>query len=202
MGFFVSGVRLSWSGVVWKCPDLGAIWSHFGHSFSRPKMIDWISCRLPCENAGEINGGQVISITADGEIEWESQKRLSVPGCHESSIAVRSYGAGVIEFDGNPAKWLQGHNCFGTDDLIGLVYESMVRIVQLLKLNPSPSDIQTWLSGDYDLTRVDCTAMWELPTRADVRAVIRALELQAKSRHLTSRCGKCSALASEMTANG
>ena len=80
-------------------------------------MIDWVTARLPCTNTGLICDGQVVKIGADGEIEWTTQTRLSVTGSHDSSISIRSLTENTIEILGNPAKWLQGHNLFGSNDL-------------------------------------------------------------------------------------
>jgi II/X family phage/plasmid replication protein len=59
----------------------------------------------------------------------------------------------------------------------------MHKLIPILKLSPSESDLQSLSTGLYDLKRVDCTAMWDLPRRADVRAWLRAAEMQSKSRH-------------------
>lgn len=59
----------------------------------------------------------------------------------------------------------------------------MIKLVPLLNLTPTKTDLELWDQGYYELKRVDCTAMWELPRRADVRAWLRAAEFQSKSRH-------------------
>lgn len=146
-------------------------------------VIDWVTAILPCQNSGEVVGGFLASITSHGEIEWQVEKKVSVAGSHEANICVKSIGTANVMLDGNPAKWLQGHNLFGSDDLRELVFATMVRLTTLLRLSPSPDDLNSWRRGKYDLKRVDCTAMWELPRRPDVRAWLRAAEFQSKSRH-------------------
>ena len=89
----------------------------------------------------------------------------------------------MIELQGNPAKWLQGHNLFGCDDLLGLMRATMERLTKILQLSPTEEDTDAWRCGTYTLSRVDSTGMWELPRRADVRAWLRAAEMQSKSRH-------------------
>jgi II/X family phage/plasmid replication protein len=64
----------------------------------------------------------------------------------------------------------------------------MERIVPILNLSPTPADREAWRVGKYDVTHVDCTAMWNLRTRGDVRSYLRALEMQAKSRHGRPMC--------------
>ena len=125
----------------------------------------------------------MTSVSPDGVIEWRVEKRQSVVGSYEANFNVKSCSSTHIFLDGNPAKWLQGHNLFGSDDLIGLVAAVMGRLTKILSLTPTAKDIVAWKIGDYDLKRVDCTAMWDLPRRSDVRAWLRAAEFQSKSRH-------------------
>lgn len=146
-------------------------------------MIDWITAVLPCRHEVPVSGGKLVSVTPDGEIEWEFDKPQSIVGSHESNLQIQSRGPGSLWISGNPAKWLQGHNVFGTDDLRGLVYGTMKRLAHVMDLVPALSDYAAWEKGDYQLHRVDATAMWELPRREDVRAWLRATELQARSRH-------------------
>src|SRR5690606_6411735 len=103
-------------------------------------------------------------------IEWQVEKKQQIHGSYESSLSIKSLDPETILIDGNPAKWLQGHNIFGSDDLIGLVNAVMHKLIPLLKLAPSEYDLDCWSRGIYQLKRVDCTAMWDLPRRADVRA--------------------------------
>ena len=84
-------------------------------------MIDWITAIIPCNHPELIFGGRVTSITPDGEIEWHVEKKKQVAGSHESNLNIKSIGLTHHYFDGNTAKWLQGHNLFGSNDLIGLV---------------------------------------------------------------------------------
>lgn len=146
-------------------------------------MIDWVTAILPCHHSEAIYGGKIACISPDGEIEWQVEKKQQVAGSHESNLNIKSIGSTHLYLDGNPAKWLQGHNLFGSDNLADLIERVMRRLIPLLRLSPTPSDIQAWETGQYDLKRVDCTAMWELPKRADVRSWLRAAEFQSKSRH-------------------
>lgn len=151
-------------------------------------MIDWITAKIPCEHASAVSGGRLVSINPDGSVEWDMPKARAVEGSHASNILVQTLEPWLLRLSGNPAKWLQGHNLFGSGDLIGLVAATMERIVPLLNLSPTPADREAWRVGKYDVTRVDCTAMWNLRTRGDVRSYLRALEMQAKSRHGRPMC--------------
>lgn len=146
-------------------------------------MIDWITAIIPCCHDEKIYGGSVASVDLDGVIEWRVEKKKQIRGSYESSLSIKSLDTTQILLDGNPAKWLQGHNAFGSDNLIQLVEAVMHRLIPLLDLTPSPYDYECWNKGLYALKRVDCTAMWELPRRVDIRSWLRAAEMQSKSRH-------------------
>ncbi|MFZ2538986.1 MAG: phage/plasmid replication protein, II/X family [Oscillospiraceae bacterium] len=146
-------------------------------------MIDWVTAIIPCHHDEKIFGGSVSSVDLDGEIEWRVEKKHQVRGSNESNINIKSEDNYYIYLDGNPAKWLQGHNMFGTNDLIGLIEAVMHKLIPILGLTPTEDNYQAWRKGLYQLKRVDCTAMWELPRRGDVNAWLRAAEMQSKSRH-------------------
>jgi II/X family phage/plasmid replication protein len=71
--------------------------------------------------------GAVLSVAATGEQEWISPKSVRARSSHDDSIHLRSQGgdgtgmATELYIDGNPAKYIQGHNVFGTDQLIPLL---------------------------------------------------------------------------------
>lgn len=146
-------------------------------------MIDWVTAVIPCHHSEKIYGGRVASVSPEGEIEWQVDKKQQVPGSHEANLSVKSSDPTKLYLDGNPAKWLQGHNLFGNDNLVSLIEAVMHKLVPLLNLTPTDSDLSAWRNGCYELKRVDCTAMWALPKRSDVRAWLRAAEFQSKSRH-------------------
>lgn len=151
-------------------------------------MIDWVSCLLPCVHA-PMATGCVVSIDPDGAIEWSTPKRCHVEGSYSNKITVASAGAAGegrashLLFSGNPAKFLQGHNVFGTDDLRALVADAFAVICQRLELQPSAEECQAIRAGHYRLTRVDINYSFNLPSRADVLAWLRAAEFKSKTRH-------------------
>lgn len=150
-------------------------------------MIDWVSFVAPCHHAKRVHGGFVASIRPDGSIEWQTYRRTSVRGSHDASVTVRTHGAACdyVEVSGNPVKWFQGHNLWGTDDLPALVLSMLDALVQRddLGLDPSESDRSIWQAGGIRLTRVDVTESFHLPTRSDVLAWLRAAEQTAHLSH-------------------
>jgi II/X family phage/plasmid replication protein len=137
-------------------------------------MIDWLSASIPLTWDVPINAGQVIHVRGDGTVERITEKTLHLGGSYSSSLALRTVQLGRIEVSGNIVKWLQGHNLFGTDDLRGLVYGAMEKICHILQINPTDEDKQSWIKGDFTISRIDVTEMYELPTASDVQAWLKA----------------------------
>ena len=138
-------------------------------------MIDWVTAKLPCRN--ELRSGCVAKINADGEIEWLSQSWLPVEGSHSSNFMVKSLTPDTIQVSGNPAKWLQGHNLFGTNDLRLLMWRFFLSLHESLAdegLNPTIEQLERIEKGDYTVSRVDINETWFLKNQADVKAWIRA----------------------------
>jgi II/X family phage/plasmid replication protein len=123
-------------------------------------MIDWFRGELLFEHA-PLPTGRVLSISPDGEVEWESLKALHCRSSFETSLKIRShnvierpegYGewndakpleplpykehqmgmANSIMIDGNLAKFLQGHNVFGIRDLNRLLFLAFSKIGQII----------------------------------------------------------------------
>jgi II/X family phage/plasmid replication protein len=148
-------------------------------------MIDWITAIFPCEHSEYICGGLISSYDAGGAFEWQSYKRLSVEGSHSSTVQVKSVDlqGQMLWVSGNPTKFLQGHNLFGTDDLLGLIYVFYDELACSLGLNPSEFSRKRVQRGIYELSRVDATAMIPLRSQADVAAFLRAASPTVRGKH-------------------
>ena len=151
-------------------------------------MIDWVTAKIPFHYPGIISDGEVLSVTRDGEVEYAVRKRLSVRGSHDGAITIRTaevdaLGNTVIaELSGNPVKFLQGHNLFGSDDLLNLVLETVLRIAQILE-TPQPDHALNMLKiGAYTLSRVDINRMFALGSRAEVLAYLYAMSTNTRTR--------------------
>jgi II/X family phage/plasmid replication protein len=151
-------------------------------------MIDWVTCQLPLLHE-PLDSGAVFKVDQSGEVEWHTRCRVQVEGSHSSSIQVRSIGsngagqATGLSFSGNPSKFLQGHNIFGSDDLVSLMYDAFRKLLRVLHISPQLSDLRAVKQGAYPVSTVDINQSFELPTRQDVLAWIRAAEYKSKTRH-------------------
>ncbi len=151
-------------------------------------MIDWGLVLFPLIHE-PINSGQVTSTTPDGEVEWCCPKRVQATGSFEKKVAIKSIGgdgtglATHLWVQGNPSKFLQGHNVFGSDNIVSLMSDLFDVIAKQFSLKPSLQELHRIRIGDYELKTVDINYSYELPSQSDVKAFIRALEFKAKTRH-------------------
>ncbi len=151
-------------------------------------MLDWSLVHFPIVH-DPIASGFVLSVNPDGTEEWCSPKRLQAKGSFEKSISIKSIDCGGVGqashlwCNGNPSKFLQGHNVFGSDDAVSLLYDVFCILVKQFNLHPTDEEIYRIKTGDYPLKMFDVNYSFSLPCRSDVLAFIRALEFKAKTRH-------------------
>ena len=138
-------------------------------------MIDWVTAKLPCDN--NLRSGCVAKLDADGNVEWLSESWLPVTGSYEMNFMIKSLSPQTIQVSGNPAKWLQGHNLFGTNDLKALMAAFFSQLYEIMAedgLNPTIEQIDAITEGRYTVSRVDINETWFLKNQYDVKAWIRA----------------------------
>ena len=151
-------------------------------------MIDWITAKVPLRHSELIHGGRKIEVTPDGDIKYDTPMYKPIKGTYSQNLSIKTIevdhqGIGkILSISGNPTKWFQGHNIFGTDDVCGLVYETMLRLCTILKIQPSTEDLRAWQHGDYSLSRIDINAMYSLGCRKDVNAWLNAAHKTARTR--------------------
>jgi hypothetical protein len=138
-------------------------------------MIDWLTCRIPVWLPEPIAGGWTIVLNRDGSEKCRTPHRLMVNGSFESTLSVRAPSRTELEISGNVTKWLQGHNLYGPEDLLGLLWTALQRLEPHL----GGSLAEIGLTGpdallDTIITRIDLTAMLTLDTPGDVLSWIRS----------------------------
>lgn len=149
-------------------------------------MIDWVTAILPCDHdPAKLISGIVMSFDSLGEQQWIVNKTLTVEGSHSSNIQIKSYNDRFIWVSGNPAKFLQGHNIFGTDDLtylVGRFFDALLKHDQL-GLIPTPEQYDFIQNGSYQLTRVDFNLSWHLDNKEACLSWLRAAAHCANLKH-------------------
>ena len=149
-------------------------------------MIDWVTMKVSCNHDGIISNGEVVCLSKDGDsIEWSLVKFLPVVGSHDATISIRSITQSTIEISGNPVKWLQGHNLFGTNDLKSLVWLFFNKLLEIpeLKLKPTLEQLHAVKNGKPTVSRVDINETWFLKDRKEVLAWLNAAGQKMRLKH-------------------
>ncbi|MDP1723072.1 MAG: phage/plasmid replication protein, II/X family, partial [Candidatus Gottesmanbacteria bacterium] len=92
-------------------------------------MVDWVTASVVSENArnrvsAEFDTGSIYKVNREGEIEQRFSSREMLIGSFDSSLSFRAPYPWQLEMSGNPAKFLQGHNLFGSDDSLNLFFSA------------------------------------------------------------------------------
>ena len=90
----------------------------------------------------------------------------------------------VLDISGSPAKFLQGHNAFGSDDVIGLGAAVISRCVDLLGLTLTQREFEWIEQGDYRLLRTDVNYSYSTGSRSNCLSWLQSAE---KHSHLANR---------------
>jgi len=150
-------------------------------------MIDWLSVRIPVRLPCPISGGHTVRLDREGNTILRTPHRLMVEGSFSSSLSVRAPSISELEISGNLAKWLAGHNLWGSTCPTSLLWAALTRLEGVPDVLPA-SLAEMGLVGPESLasaviTRIDCTGMLLLPSLGDVRAFIRSAELTGRMTH-------------------
>lgn len=147
-------------------------------------MIDWITAHIAIPHK-PLPMGRILKVTGDGEPEWETSVKLSVEGSYSMTIRLRSLDDAtrgvLLEVDGSPLKFLQGHNVFGSNNWRGLLRGVVNKIAVehpeygLPLMHPSNA-------YDIDIRRLDITEMYDVGTDGEVGQVLHYLGNYARSR--------------------
>lgn len=153
-------------------------------------MIDWVTCKIPFYAPPDklITGGTFLSIDANGTIEHETNKAMQITGSFESTIRIRTFAiendstTTEIQLSGNPVKFLQGHNVFGSSDLPNLVYSAALKISEMLGIVQPNYILNAWKNGLGTLSRVDVNYMYDLQTRDNAMSYLYHIGKHSRTR--------------------
>lgn len=144
-------------------------------------MIDWLTVTIPFRHR-PLHAGRITAISPDGSVEWDIPQRTKARGSFEQSTQVRSSGdfdehgfISHIQFDGNPSKFLQGQNVWGSDDVCLLAVHWFKRIAEEFKLPVTVFDLYRVSRGDFTIGRVDINYTYALPGEIQAQQFLIAL---------------------------
>lgn len=149
-------------------------------------MIDWVTAKLICNHdPNKLSEGLVASLDRDGNTEWLVHKKVTVEGSYSTKIQIQSLTDTQIYISGNPTKFLQGHNLFGSNDLVSIMWKFFDELLKReeLGLCPDPFQYANIKDGHYELSRVDVNETWHLNNQKDVMAWIRSVGETAYLKH-------------------
>ena len=160
-------------------------------------MIDWFS-GLVGYRGDALKLNLVCELTPGGELVWQSERKLQAIGSFDASVRVgrsspsadmlaagRQFGrccAPVcLSIDGNPSKFLQGHNVFGPS------VELLIPVVQAMvyglpdKLRPPDYDVPRVPA--VHSSRIDITTSVDLGSDRLVHEWLKTARTSTRSRH-------------------
>lgn len=154
-------------------------------------QIDWITgevsspemvAALGASGSRLYDTGRMLVMGPGGEVREEWAGSELVPS-HDTNLRVKSPDGFALWLSGNPVKWFQGHNLFGSTNLLGLFLAAGVQVRERVGLFPGPA---TFKANDYThprFTRLDVTRSYRFPSDAHARAWLRDVAGNARSRH-------------------
>lgn len=153
-------------------------------------MIDWISSAIRTPDqvyTGERTTNIRLERSPQGEILKEYRIGKHVDAENEPSSSRKFYvhtpDQQTLLMSGNPAKFLQGHNAFGSDDLLGLYLESGILLRQNAGLFPSPDSWDACCFSVPQFSRIDITRSYRFTSDAEKQDYIRYVAGTARTRH-------------------
>ena len=151
-------------------------------------LIDWTTAAVQFLEDMGFGTGEYMAISPSGEVLRTGPQGFQVE--HPSwSESVRLYApnSSVLVFSGNPVKWFQGHNAFGSADAPGLVWDCLqdIRMQHLAADVGVPGFHTTEAHGPgVRFTRIDVTRSARHPGGDEgARAWLRAIGREAGSSH-------------------
>lgn len=164
-------------------------------------MLDWFS-GLVGYSGDSLQLNRVYELSPAGEIIWQTEGKLQVPGSHDSNIRVTrgfftpntlkhwdfvdylSDSKSYLRLDGNPSKFLQGHNAFGCS-----VLDTGLAIKEVVKRFPDelrPNDFEFSVpDGEpfYHANRLDINTSVDFGNDRDVHDWLRVAATSLRTRH-------------------
>lgn len=161
-------------------------------------MIDWITAgvysehvpgrRLPCKVACELDPStgdlrEIRDLSVEVEGSYSDKVRVWLGGRltererQEQALSGLGLTGPKVWVSGNPSKWFQGHNVFGSDDLRSLSLWFVLNVLHRVGWKLTPLEERMLFGGALCLSRVDCTGMLDCGYNASVEALVKNLRM-------------------------
>ena len=168
-----------------------------------PVMVDWVTASFVSPEAQNhvsepFDTGRIMKIARTGEVVQEFASREQVVGSYDSSMSFRAPYSHQLEMSGNAAKFMQGHNLFGSSDPLNQFFMAGGMTLNSESEFPCPPKLQgmlfhddgrpfaTHTVTDLRFTRVDLTRSYKFDSNVDAREWLRSVAGSGHSRHRNS----------------
>lgn len=148
-------------------------------------FCDWLSFQIPWRGSSEVCEAVRVEIDREGEAKPLGKRPVALEGSYSSKLLVVGRSDEMLLVSGNPAKYFQGHNLFGSSSVSALASATALHVLKSLELlrDAEFEDLKAIHQARLPVTRVDLTGMIAFPSRADVLGVIRHHGAHSRSRH-------------------
>lgn len=146
-------------------------------------MIDWLTCGIYLDVDGPARSvpcDVLAVLKPDGDVSLVRDIKYPVPGSYDDKVYIwrtslprpgfKGLRPGLV-VSGNPPKFFQGHNVFGSDDCEQLALWMCARVLTKLDFRLTEFELALFNQGFIRLSRVDCTAMLDYGTDEEARRV-------------------------------
>jgi hypothetical protein len=122
-------------------------------------------------------------IDPDGVVLKRWPAFLPILGSYDDRLMVKTPDPCTVYLTGNPCKFFQGHNLFGSGDHLGLALAAGVAVRQSVGCFPGPESFKACEFSPLRFTRLDLTRSYRFPSDVEALEWIRAVAGSARSRH-------------------
>jgi len=158
-------------------------------------QVDWVSGEVSSEaiirqGVKLYDTGRVLILSPGGEVQQDRAGLFAFEGSHDNRLAISSPDGVGVWVSGNPAKFFQGHNLFGSIDVDGLYLAAGLAIRRGVGLFPGP---ETFTGCEFTrprYTRIDLTRSYRFGSNESARAWLREVASSARTRHGSAGLGK------------
>lgn len=135
-------------------------------------MIDMLKIRLEiCHDVQELKSS--LGITTDLTRHYAKIKNRY--GCVSRIISLCS--GTVLEIQGNPSKWFQGHNIYGSNNIQPLAYDYVTSVLNQCGINPIGNELRALQSGRYQLLEVHIAGEFRIKKNISKSELIREIAI-------------------------
>lgn len=148
-------------------------------------QIDWLSFTTGTrpELCPGFTSGWQSHVDPQGEVLKRWPAFLPIPGSYDHRILVKTPDPCTLYLTGNPVKFFQGHNLFGSPDHNGLALAAGIAVRQEVGMFPGPETFKACEFTRPRFSRVDLTRSYRFRSEGEALEWIRGVAAASRSRH-------------------